>query len=156
MEDIYQGVCGIIGGPHIWILHALDWSPFYFWWLTWRAHLWRDALLILGVDHILSCGALHLLNIQHIHPWICLPWDSHMQIGCMHLVDFLVFLSKIVMEQFSKRIIICFTLSYILEGTVSEFSQVELGAHPPIWRNILFYFARMHSWREYSMWTLGI
>jgi hypothetical protein len=37
--------------------------------------LWRLLLAILGVDHILSCGALHLLGSLHIHPWSRLPWD---------------------------------------------------------------------------------
>ena len=49
-------------------------------------------LVILGFDHFLSCRALHLLGILHIHPWSWLPWDSHMWIGCMHLVDNFLFL----------------------------------------------------------------
>jgi hypothetical protein len=49
-------------------------------------------LTIFGVDHFLSCGVLHLVGTLHIHPWSWLPWDSHMWIGCMHLVDHLLFL----------------------------------------------------------------
>jgi hypothetical protein len=84
--------------------------------------LWRLLLSILGFDHILSCGALQLLGILHIHPWSWLPWDSHMWIGCMHLVDLLLFLEEVVVEHSPRRIIILFILSCILEGALSEFS----------------------------------
>lgn len=46
----------------------------------------RGFTFFVGVDHILSCGALHLHGSLQIHPWSWLPWDSHMWIGCMHLV----------------------------------------------------------------------
>jgi hypothetical protein len=45
-----------------------------------------------------------------------------MWIGCMHLVDFLPFFEKVVMEHSPRRIIICFILSCILESALSEFS----------------------------------
>jgi hypothetical protein len=108
----------------VWLLHAFAWSPFYFWrFFLEGAHVGRFLLLfleivlegalverfllsILGVDHILSCGVLHLLGILHIHPWSWLPWDSHMWIGCMHLVDLLLFLEEVVMEHSPRRIII--------------------------------------------------
>jgi hypothetical protein len=38
-------------------------------------------LIILGFDYIL-----------HIHPWSWLPWELHVWIGCMHLVDHFLFL----------------------------------------------------------------
>jgi hypothetical protein len=41
----------------------------YFWKLSWRVHLWRLLFSILGFDHILSCGVLHLVGTLHIHPW---------------------------------------------------------------------------------------
>jgi hypothetical protein len=49
-------------------------------------------LAILGFDHALSCGVLHVLSTLHIHPWNWLTWDLHMWIGYMHLVDHLLFL----------------------------------------------------------------
>jgi hypothetical protein len=79
-------------------------------------------LLFWGFDYFISCGVLHLLGILHIHPWSWLPWDSHMWIGCMHLVDLLLFLEEVVMEHSPRRIIILFILSCILEGALSEFS----------------------------------
>jgi hypothetical protein len=34
-------------------------------------------LLFWGFDYLISCGALHILGILHIHLWSWLPWDSH-------------------------------------------------------------------------------
>jgi hypothetical protein len=59
--------------------------------LSWRVHMWRHSTCYFGVDHFFSCGVLHLVGTLHIHPWSWLPWDSHMWIGCMHLVDHLLF-----------------------------------------------------------------
>jgi hypothetical protein len=45
-----------------------------------------------------------------------------MWIGCMHLVNLLLFLEEVIMEHSPRRIIILFILSYILEGAPGEFS----------------------------------
>jgi hypothetical protein len=57
----------------------------------WICLVGDGPLAIFGFDYFISCGALHLLGTLHIHPWSCLPWDSHMWIGYMHLVDHLLF-----------------------------------------------------------------
>jgi hypothetical protein len=98
-------------------------SSCYFWLLSCRSHLWRDfPLAILGVDHILSCGELHLLGTLHIHPWSWLPWDSDMWISCMLRVDLLLFLEEVVVEHSLRMIIILFILPCILEGALSAIS----------------------------------
>jgi hypothetical protein len=104
---------------------------------SWGVHMWKFLLAIFGdslgwctygemfyflfwgVDHILSCGVLHLLGILHIHPWSWLPSNSHMWTNCMHVVDFLLLLDEVVMEHSPRSIIICFFLSCILEGALS-------------------------------------
>jgi hypothetical protein len=52
----------------------------------------NSLLTIFGVNHFHSCGALHLISTLHNHPWSWLPWDSHMWIAYLHLVDHLLFL----------------------------------------------------------------
>jgi hypothetical protein len=52
MEDFYLEACGILGGPHMWLLHAFTWPYYYIWAYSWRVKLWRHFLLFLEV-HIL-------------------------------------------------------------------------------------------------------
>jgi hypothetical protein len=73
-------------------------------------------LAILGFDHFLYCGVLHLLGTLNIHPWSWFPWNSHMWIGNMHFVDHLLLLEvgyvayfwRLVMDHSHMRNIISF------------------------------------------------
>jgi hypothetical protein len=66
----------------------------------------------------------------------------------MHLVGFLLFLEEVIMEHSPRRIIVCVFLSCILEDVLSEFSYVNLGAYPSMWKIILLYISCMHAFLE--------
>jgi hypothetical protein len=56
--------------------------------------------------------------ILHIHPWSWLPWDLHMWIGCMHLVDHFLFL-EVGYEEFSyEEYFIVISLVHLGERTL--------------------------------------
>jgi hypothetical protein len=58
------------------------------------------GFVLLEISHYISCVALHLLGNLHIHSWSWFPWDSHILIRCMHLVDHFLFL-EVGYETFS-------------------------------------------------------
>ena len=109
---------------HVWLVHALTWSHFCFGTSSWRVDMWRLFLL------------LFLEGLS----WRSTPFYYFI---CMHEWTTCYF-GMVVMEHSPRRIIILFSYSCILEGALSEPSYVDLGAHPPMSKNIILYFACMH------------
>lgn len=161
----------ILGGPHVWLLHShylviflfleiflggcTCWRflPFYFWSLSWSAHVWELLFSLLGfvvnifflVEYSIQLACCTFIHgaVAHLH---------------MTIVDHLLFLGEVVMEHSPRKIIMLFYYSYLLEGLLTELFQVDLEAH----FNMLWLFCYIlracipTTQRAHSMWTPSI
>jgi hypothetical protein len=118
MEAFYWEACGILGGPHMWHITCIYLVILLYLGISLEGELVETLLAILGGVYLFISWSFGMVKtlirpylpwicfvggcpltilgfdyfILHIHPWSWLPWDLHMWIGCMHLVDHFLFL----------------------------------------------------------------